>query len=265
MEHPRWNELVQAWERLRAAASDAFRPLEDDEEPPPRPPEVEEWLVYTVHGMGVGMLVGWLRAEIQERRKPPDLIQSMELDPLDGVPEEKRAAKEARRQFMRAMHRFSRVSSATVRGGLVFGSLTAVYTGCRALSAFSRERKDAWNDAVAGAVTGATVGASAVRGVGTRAVASAGGLVTGGVFGYPIGSWRTYLEAMVAEEADCVGEERAREEDGSSLQSPQPRDAVLDTIMHIETELRTLRKSATAPDPAVQDTPRKRWWLLWLR
>lgn len=258
-------ELAKAWERLSKATSEAFRTLEEGEEPPPRPQEVEEWMIDTVHGMGLGMLVGWLRAEIQERRRPPDLIQSMDLDPMDGVPEGKRAAKEARWQFMRSMHRFSRVSGATVRGGLVFGSLSAIYTGCRALSGFSRDHQDAWNDAIAGATTGATVGAFAVRGLGSRAVASIGGLVTGGVIGYPIGSLRTYLESITGEEGNNGDGQDAAEEDANTTHPLRPRDAVLDTITQMESQLRMQRGKSGVPDPAIQERPQKRWWLLWLR
>lgn len=264
------SEWYQAWNRIRSASKFAFERIDDVGDLAPRPQAVDDWLNDAIHGMGLGMLVGSLRAALQEVQRPADILQVLQLDGKEIVNSSSGDGSVDRRRFMRSLQRFARVGTATVRGGLLLGSLSASYSGCRAIASVARDEKDAINDALAASVLGGALGAFAGTGMGAKFAGSVGGVIAGGALGYPIGRLRSHLEVLALQDQYNSGDVLLGQEQGSlnaieeGAQNADRRDAVWETIVGMEAELQSQRGSVKHMQEETSNHGKK-WWYLWKR
>ncbi|KAK9806785.1 hypothetical protein WJX72_002738 [[Myrmecia] bisecta] len=179
-----------AWSRLSQAFSAATQHVEPGEDVPEMPEELREWGANTSMGMFAGMAYCGGRQWYRNRLAGPAHISKEGLTQAQHT----RLLAEANTQ------RLARVLNETLRGGLRFGSLCALFYGVQGLSAVARGGAG-WQDTVlAGTITGAVFGAMLPGSrTGVARSASLGGLL-GAAISAPLGLAQQQLISLLPEE-----------------------------------------------------------------
>ncbi|KAL4421905.1 hypothetical protein ABPG77_005189 [Micractinium sp. CCAP 211/92] len=167
---------LTGWQRISRLFSYAFARTDATAEIPPMPEEFKEWAQDTLVAMLAGLLFGGGKRWVEERQAGPP-------QPPQDAPTKLHAARavaEANTQ------RMSRIANASVRGGLHFGGLAAVFYGVQMLSGVYRGRRDFLDAAHGGLAAGAAFGYSLHRSV-KPAAPAARSVVLGAALGASLG------------------------------------------------------------------------------
>ena len=195
--------------RVAAALKYAFVPPADDKPMPPRPAEMDEWLMMTVNGTLAGLTYGALSQYLDEKQADAYLSRQ---NVSRGVAIAARDMAEANSR------KLVRLYSRAISGGLSIGGFCAVFFGLEYALAIARGRcNDPVNTTLGGALTCA--GMSSYLGVlgggaFARGGAAVAGAATGAVVGWPVGHIRTVSHEWMASQqmAVRVVEEASHEE-----------------------------------------------------
>ncbi|KAL4437449.1 hypothetical protein ABPG75_004588 [Micractinium tetrahymenae] len=169
-------DALTGWQRVSRLFSYAFARTDASAEIPPMPEELKEWAQDTLVAMLAGLLFGGGKRWVDERQAGPP-------QPPPNAPTKLHAARaiaEANTQ------RMSRIANASVRGGLHFGGLAAVFYGVQMLSGVYRGRRDFLDAAHGGLAAGAVFGYSLHRSV-KAPTPAARSIVLGAALGASLG------------------------------------------------------------------------------
>ncbi|KAI3429883.1 hypothetical protein D9Q98_010194 [Chlorella vulgaris] len=184
---------LSGWQRVSRLLGYGFQHVEPGQEVPPMPDELREWASDTMTALMAGLVIGGGKKYLEERGAGPP-------QPPANAPTKLHIARAIAEENTQ---RLQRLANASVRGGLHFGGLAAVFYAVQMLSGVYRGRRDFLDSAHGGLAAGAVFGVSLHRSVKAtshpmRAVVL--GAALGASLGLPFGLLQDQLVSMLPEE-----------------------------------------------------------------